>query len=932
MKKEAVKESAVRFFIFRLFIFLFLFLSAFSARGLRAFAQEQKNPEGVTDAYGNGTSLLMLYEDKKERIGDGEIYADVSCRYANYVKYGRYMCLDIILYNDSEDDFKGYVRTVLSDADGTMYQRSVSVKKYKHKSFCFVFPADFKESHFSFSVVDQKDNEVASSELGLNISTDSDNICIGVISDYPEELSYLDCGSTSVIDISPEDIVQDRKALELMDIIVVNSESAVSGLKESQINALVQWVNNGGTLVIAAESSSSSDAPLSTFNNRLYRVQSVYDSILKVTSFGLQDSNIPALKNDLKRDLKEKRTESVKQFLKENLSPEMYVKRASEIENIEDNTAILSRSGEIYNFLSRRFTKRQLDSALSFSVSDDEEKKADKLKIRMVPESIHSLMISGASALVSENGENIVQYLDSELGRVIFFETDIGLEKKYFDTEGTQIRNIIKDNISAEGKNKLRSEGMNASQNSEYYYTDGLGKNDNSNLPNIFLYVLVILIYLAVNGPVVYLLLRKKNRVMYVWVTIPAISLVFSLLIYFLGTSTRIERPFSNYLAQLNIRDSGQAQLTTYFSLSSPSKKKYKALFEGSRDITTLNSSTGISYGNSSGKYTSDYRYGVESSENTTAILMKNVPAFSQINFCDRTYLEEKRSLQCRVNADRNDFSGSVTNNIGTDMEKCFIFDNGRAVRLGDIKEGQKITFSTAENPEKLIVPSDYTYDISGFGAVLLGHSPSDRDSEYSVTEQRMKDLINAYVSSPVNSEGVYFYGFASGDENPLVSELGVSMSGITGISQNITLSHTYNGDSVIPDISLYKLKYDTDLTDGVHVYADNDKEIQVTYSLPANRSYVTLIYSSDNNSEFGTYGSEFSEVFEGTVSVRDPESGRKKVIFESGVEGTQADISRFISKNHTLTLFYNVESQGNGKELRLPQLMLSVESSSEGS
>ena len=62
-----------------------------------------------------------------------------------------------------------------------------------------------------------------------------------------------------------------------------------------------------------------------------------------------------------------------------------------------------------------------------------------------------------------------------------------------------------------------------------------------------------MLVYVIIAGPVAYIIMKKKDKRNLLWLIVPVLSVAFSVTIYLIGTSTRIQRPFINYVSTIKL-------------------------------------------------------------------------------------------------------------------------------------------------------------------------------------------------------------------------------------------------------------------------------------------------------------------------------------------------------------------------------------------
>lgn len=92
--------------------------------------------------------------------------------------------------------------------------------------------------------------------MNLNVSRDVPEMYIGLLSDDPGELSYLDGAGinystlrTRTFELDEADFPEEEIGLDLLDVLVVN-DYKLRNLSEKQIAAIMYWVHGGGILIL----------------------------------------------------------------------------------------------------------------------------------------------------------------------------------------------------------------------------------------------------------------------------------------------------------------------------------------------------------------------------------------------------------------------------------------------------------------------------------------------------------------------------------------------------------------------------------------------------------------------------------------------------------------------------------------------------------
>lgn len=182
----------------------------------------------------------------------------------------------------------------------------------------------------------------------------------------------------------------------------------------------------------------------------------------------------------------------------------------------------------------------------------------------------------------------------------------------------------------------MQSENVSYGNMGYSYMDEALKINENDVLPNMKLYGCILGIYVIIAGPGMYLFFRRRKKRGCLWIAVPILSVAFSAIIYIVGTSTRIQRPYINYLSQIVLGDDKNAKakdMSTLFSVTSISNNPFSISLRGECNITPKNTDAYYVDSKIKGNNVSDYEYGVEYNENNTRLLMNRLSSFQGAEF-----------------------------------------------------------------------------------------------------------------------------------------------------------------------------------------------------------------------------------------------------------------------------------------------------------
>lgn len=254
-------------------------LAAMTADGPGA-AYESSGETSENTASAEETTLA------EELLGEGPILMDVVYGYDNVAKSGRFLPLDIQLDNTQETDFNGTLSVTSREPDYDGYNNNSQVK---YDAYRYEFPVTIeangsleKKLNISLSnrsdvmyisLYDDNEKQVLSKRLKMDLNTQTAQLFIGVVSDAPEKLSYLDQVGvnysmlrTKTIDLTVYDLPDTELGLDQLDVLLI-TDFNTQALTQEQTDAILEWVHRGGILLLGT--GDRGEETLSAFSKQL---------------------------------------------------------------------------------------------------------------------------------------------------------------------------------------------------------------------------------------------------------------------------------------------------------------------------------------------------------------------------------------------------------------------------------------------------------------------------------------------------------------------------------------------------------------------------------------------------------------------------------------------------------------------------------------
>lgn len=189
---------------------------------------------------------------------DGHISIEIQYGYDNIAKGGRQLPVDVTMENEGGEDFEGtlQVKSVESDATVYRYDYQVDIPAGETQQQRYYIPLGTEARQLLFTLTDEMGSQLAEQLVELNVSRDVPELFVGILSDYPEQLTYLNgiginysTLRTRSIALDKTDFPKEQLGLNLLDVLVVNSYK-LRNLSEEQTGAIMDWVHSGGVLIL----------------------------------------------------------------------------------------------------------------------------------------------------------------------------------------------------------------------------------------------------------------------------------------------------------------------------------------------------------------------------------------------------------------------------------------------------------------------------------------------------------------------------------------------------------------------------------------------------------------------------------------------------------------------------------------------------------
>lgn len=191
------------------------------------------------------------------------VYADsvdlsVTYGYQNTAKAGRRLPVSIGIENHLDTTFSGSIHIYMVESENSVYE-------YRYPKIVEGGSSDTLHATVSLSAgisqllvtaEDREGHTLGSRRIGLDVASSDAELIIGVISDHPDALSYLnDVGinngllRTRTVPLSVDALPESENELDQLDVLLL-SDFSVKRIRNNEAEVIAQWVRDGGVLLM----------------------------------------------------------------------------------------------------------------------------------------------------------------------------------------------------------------------------------------------------------------------------------------------------------------------------------------------------------------------------------------------------------------------------------------------------------------------------------------------------------------------------------------------------------------------------------------------------------------------------------------------------------------------------------------------------------
>ena len=227
---------------------------------------------------------------------------------------------------------------------------------------------------------------------------------------------------------------------------------------------------------------------------------------------------------------------------------------------------------------------------------------------------------------------------------------------------------------------------------------------------NAWLVITIVIIYTILIGPVLYFILKRFDKREKMWIYVPIIAIVTSLLFFVFGAKDRLLNPQIQQMAIYEVQDDGT--LIGSYTNALLSNKGGDFIYETDAKTTAI---AYADYNNLASSELHKKSY-IQQTANGQQLTLNNMDYWSVQSIVGKTTISEAGKLDVKLTLANGVLSGTVTNNLPIDLKQVKILSGWKEYELGDIKANETIEVEQEIKAQTMSAPVhsyNYNYNVS---------------------------------------------------------------------------------------------------------------------------------------------------------------------------------------------------------------------------
>lgn len=321
-------------------------------------------------------------------------------------------------------------------------------------------------------------------------------------------------------------------------------------------------------------------------------------------------------------------------------------------------------------------------------------------------------------------------------------------------------------------------------------------------LPPVWILALILIGYIIIVGPVNYLVLKRRDKRDWGWVTVPALALLVIGGVYIGAFKLKGREVMTNEIAVVTLRPDLKLQkIESYVGVFSPTRNDYRISLPGNPLVTNVPSYDGMYYDpQQDGDQPLLVMRVVYGSR--TDVQFMNMSNWSLRSFVMQRYEASAGGIAAKLHGEGDRIVGTVTNQTGYALKDCHIITQYGLQAIGDLPPGATadVSFATAADPKNPNPAFFRLYNPSADFQAQPGKAPPAPTRDQIRKRMILDGAFEGALEANGLNVGVKFIGWTEQPlSEPLVTAGRVSRANLALVTQSLTFTPWQNGTYNLP-------------------------------------------------------------------------------------------------------------------------------------
>ncbi|MFJ7825129.1 hypothetical protein [Psychrobacillus sp. NPDC096623] len=297
----------------------------------------------------------------------------------------------------------------------------------------------------------------------------------------------------------------------------------------------------------------------------------------------------------------------------------------------------------------------------------------------------------------------------------------------------------------------------------------------------------IVVVYMIIIVPLLYIILKRKDKREYAWGIIPLTAIIASLAIFGYGAKDRIARPQVQQSSFLQVND--DKSLHGYYAESILSNKGGDFTFEAPISTTMVAQRVTNSLTGQTANVHEDAI--MEKHATNSELIFRDVGYWSVSTFFGETQVQDVGNFEVDLKVDSSKILGTIQNNFSFGLKDVSIWSGSKLYKLGDLAAGEKVDVDK-ELGTVMLMPISNPYVNTNYGP--FGNNSLDLLTQRKQALYSSSHIFNNTKSAPAIT------GFAEDNILPIeLKDKKSELSALHLVIQPFKATTIFSGEFTLP-------------------------------------------------------------------------------------------------------------------------------------